>query len=118
MAAPDTTAPTPIRLERCVTGRLAHAYPTSAHDVEIRADSPTAATLRTWADTAFATDNKCRRVVFAIPAGDSKNADTARIAGFRHVVDVDVADEELELWLVEPEWVTKTDMDLDRVPGS
>jgi hypothetical protein len=111
----------PPLFEPCVTGRLARAYPASAHDVELRASAPTAATaaeLRAWAGEAFTADPRCRRVVYATPAGDAALAEVAREAGFRHVVDVDLGDEELALWVVEPAWVTTTDMDLDRVPGS
>ena len=107
-----------VRFECCATGRLARAYPAAAHDVEIRTLEATTAQLRSWVDEAFTADRLCRRVVYTVPAGDAEGAETARVAGFRHVVDVDLADEELELWVVEPAWVTTTDMDLDRVPGS
>ena len=107
-----------VLFERCVAGRLSRAYPAAAHDVELRASSPSVAELRSWADKAFAADERCRRVVYAVAAGDAVGSENAREAGFRHVVDVDLADEELELWVVEPDWVTKTDVDLDRVPGS
>ena len=117
MTNPDVRATQPPHLERCITGRLARAYPAAAHDVEIRATNPTSAALRACTEEAFAADPQCRRVVHAIAAGDAQAAEVAREAGFRHVVDVDLADEELELWVVEPAWVTVTDMDLDRVPG-
>ncbi|HWG28590.1 hypothetical protein [Actinospica sp.] len=98
------------RLERCVTGRLARAYPAAAHDLEVRAVPESAAMLRAWARGAFAADPGCRRVVYSVRAGDRNGAGTARDAGFRHVVDVELADaEELELWVAEPAWVTVAD---------
>ncbi|MER5911196.1 hypothetical protein ABT124_11975 [Streptomyces sp. NPDC001982] len=42
----------------------------------------------------------------------------AASAGFRYAVDVDLGPEELSLLVSEPDWVTGTDMDLDRVPGA
>ncbi|MGW0632796.1 hypothetical protein [Streptomyces sp. NPDC002758] len=42
----------------------------------------------------------------------------AASAGFRHAVDVDLGPEELSVLVSEPDWVTGTDMDLDRVPGA
>jgi hypothetical protein len=95
------------------------AYPAAAHNVELRPTAgPTADALRVGVAEAFSADPRCRRVVYAVLAGNAEIAETAREAGFRHVVDVDLADEELELWVVEPTWVTTTDMDLDHVPGS
>ena len=106
-----------IPFEPCVAGRLACAYPAAAHDVELRPAGDRGADELRVAE-AFSADPRCRRVVYAVPAGNAEIAETAREAGFRHVVDVDLADEELELWVVEPKWVTTTDMDLDHVPGS
>jgi hypothetical protein len=98
------------RFERCVAGRLARAYPAAAHDLEVRAVPESAAVLCAWAHEAFAADPGCRRVVYAVRAGDRKAAGTARDAGFRHVVDVELGDaEELELWVAEPAWVTVAD---------
>ncbi|GCE44881.1 hypothetical protein Rhow_000507 [Rhodococcus wratislaviensis] len=42
----------------------------------------------------------------------------AEAAGFRYVVDVDVAESELSLLVSEPGWVTEVDIDLEHVPGS
>jgi hypothetical protein len=107
------------RFERCVTGRLARAYPAASRDLEVRSTPASAAVLRSWVREAFAAEPRCRRVVFAVPPGDDERAVTARDAGFRHVVDVELAGgEELGLWVAEPEWVTITDIDLDRIPGS
>lgn len=107
-----------IAREYCAFGRLARSYPVAAHDIELRADAPFPAVLRAAAAEAIAADPRCRRVVYAVPVGDAGGAALAAEAGFRHVVDVELIDEELELWVVEPDWVTRTDMDLDRVPGS
>jgi hypothetical protein len=57
-------------------------------------------------------------VVFAAPVDDLEIVAAAEAAGFRYVVDVEVPGEDLSLLVAEPEWVTRVDMDLDRVPGT
>lgn len=113
----------PVVLERCATGRLRDAYPVNGHDLEVRLPgrlSPGEVTtvLETTARAAFERDPRCRRVVFAVPAGDLVTMAAAETAGFRYVVDVDIPGAELSLLVAEPEWVTAVDMDLDRVPGT
>jgi hypothetical protein len=66
----------------------------------------------------LAADPDCRRVVHAVPEGDRTAIEAAEAAGFRYVVDVDLHDRQLSLLVAEPGWVTATDLDLDRVPGS
>jgi len=110
-------------VERCCAGRLRHAYPVNAHDVEVRiadASSPEVLTdaLGLLARAVQAADPRCRRVVFAAPAGDPKAVAAAEAAGLRYVLDVDVPGADLSLLVAEPEWVTTADRDLDRVPGS
>ncbi|GGJ34165.1 hypothetical protein [Streptomyces brasiliensis] len=112
-----------VRLERCAAGRLRDTYPVGAHDVEVRvgAGCPQAVRtelLRTLTDAVLAADPRCRRVVHAVRVGDADGLASARSAGFRHAVDVDLGREELGLLVKEPDWVTATDMDLDRVPGA
>ena len=108
-------------LEPCSEGRLRDSYPVNAHDVEVRvAGEPPpallAGLLRDAARDALAADPRCRRVVFAVPAGARAAIDAAEAAGFRHAVDVDLPDEELSLFVAEPDWVTA--MDSERVPGT
>lgn len=109
-------------LERCTNGRLRDAYPVAEHDIEIRLDdAPTdelAALLRTLSAAVQEADPQCRRVVFGAPRGDLATLAAAENAGFRYVVDVDLADTSLSLAVGEPSWVTSVDMDLDRVPGT
>jgi len=92
-------------------------------DVEIRtstsADLPAAEVQGVLARTArqcLDADPRCRRVVYAAPAGDSTALGAATAAGFRYVVDVDLPDVSLSLLVAEPGWVTA--IDLDRVPGT
>lgn len=111
------------RLERCAAGRLRDTYPVGAHDVEIRLGAGTPRDvlpelLRTLTRAVFAADPRCRRVVHAVPVDDRDALGAAAAAGFRHAVDVDLGPEELGLLVSEPDWVTGTDMDLDRVPGA
>lgn len=112
-----------VALEHCVGGRLRDAYPVNAHDVEVRIDAEVgpaelADALGAAARDAFGADPRCRRVVFAAPAGDLAAMAAAEAAGFRHVVDVDIPGAELSLFVAEADWVTNADMDLDRVPGA
>lgn len=111
------------RLERCIEGRLKDAYPVNAHDVEIRVEgrlpaARLAEVLGTAVEEALASHPGCRRVVFATEADDVATIAAAEAAGFRYVVDVDLPGAELSLLVVEPDWVTAVDMDLDRVPGT
>lgn len=113
-----------IEVENCLTGRLRNTYPAGSHDVEVRlsgvplGDLPS--TLRDRADEILESDPRCRKVVYAPPAGDLGAIAAAEAAGFRFVVNVDVPDGpaivELALLVREPDFVTRVDMDLDRVP--
>lgn len=66
----------------------------------------------------LAADPHCRRVVLAVPVGDRGGLTAAESAGYRYAVDVDLGTDELALLVAEPDWVTVTDIDLDRVPGA
>ena len=108
-------------LERCAHGRLRDAYPVAEHDIEIRLDdAPTnelTALLGALSVAVQQADPQCRRVVFGAPRGDLATLTAAEKAGFRYVVDVDLAGASLSLAVAEPPWVTSADMDLDHVPG-
>lgn len=110
-----------VRLERSATGRLRDTYPVNAHDIEVRittqlSAAELAAVLGAAVRDALGTDPRCRRVLFAAPADDPDTIAVAKIAGLRHVVDVDIPGAELSLLVAEPHWVTT--MELDQVPGS
>ncbi|RVX38879.1 hypothetical protein EDD27_1207 [Nonomuraea polychroma] len=107
-----------VRLERCATGRLRDAYPVAAHDLELRVNEATTGLLRALVEAVSVADPRCRRVVYAVPEGDLAGIAAAEAAGFRYVVDVDLADAQLSLLVAEPAWVTRTDMDLDNVPDT
>ncbi|MEU9323519.1 hypothetical protein AB0D91_06825 [Streptomyces canus] len=120
----DTEVEVEVEVERCAAGRLRDTYPVSAHDVEVRVasgalDTLPSEALRMLADAVWTADPRCRRIVYAAAAdGDLNSFAQAEAAGFRHVVDVDLADEEVRLLVAEPEWVTGGDRRLDRVPQS
>jgi hypothetical protein len=108
---------------RCRDGRLRDTYPVGAQDMEIYAVSDVAPQVLTHALTELSravldADPRCRRVVFAAPAGHADIVKAAEAAGFRHVIEVDVPGAELSLLVAEPSWVTKVDADIDKVPGS
>ncbi|MFF0818183.1 hypothetical protein ACFYVR_23965 [Rhodococcus sp. NPDC003318] len=120
-----------VEFVRCVRGRLRLAYPVSTHDVEVRvADIATAdeltAALRVVVPAVREADPRCRKVVYPVvsngsarePLGALATIAAAEAAGFRYVVDVDIADAELSLMVAEPDWVTAVDIDLDHVPGT
>lgn len=112
---------------RCLGGRLDNAYPVAEHDIELQVSgiplADLAAALEKEAARALAEDPRCRKVVYAAPAGNDEAIAAAAKAGFRYVVDVDIAGtsggiEELSLMVREPAGVTAADMDGDRVPGT
>src|SRR4029450_3884728 len=113
-------------LERCAHGRLRDAYPVAEHDIEIRLDDAPTDELTALLGALSAAggpaeqqaDPQCRRVVFGAPRGDLATLAAAENAGFRYVVDVDLAGASLSLAVAEPSWVTSVDMDLDHVPGT
>lgn len=120
-----------VELVRCVNGRLRLAYPVAARDVEVQVPDVTTsedltAVLRAVVLALRQSDPQCRKVVFAVDRSGSGRGPlspltaiaAAEAAGFRYVVDVDLADAELSLLVVEPEWVTAVDIDLDHVPGT
>jgi len=109
-------------LERCAHGRLRDAYPVAERDIEIRLDDAPidelTALLGVLSSAVQKDDPQCRRLVFGAPLGDVATLAAAEQAGFRYVVDVDLAGASLSLAVAEPSWVTSVDMDLDRVPGT
>lgn len=120
-----------VDLSRCARGRLRRAYPVAARDVEVQLPDVIAAddlttVLRVVAQAVRESDPLCRKVIHAVdcdgtggrPLGGSVALAAAERAGFRHVVDVDIAEAQLSLLVAEPDWVTEVDIDLDRVPGA
>ncbi|WP_158839951.1 hypothetical protein [Saccharothrix deserti] len=112
-----------VEVERCSAGPLRDAYPIAANDVEVRVTGASTSevltnVLTTLVGEVLTADPRCRRVVFAAPAGDHDTVSAAEAAGFRYVLDVDLPGAELSLLVAEPTWVTRVDMDLDRVPGT
>lgn len=111
-----------VEVRRSIAGPLRDAYPVSAHDVEVRIVRHTGeigvpAALAELRGAILNADSRCRRVVFAAAADDETMRAAAASAGFRYVLDVEVPGAELSLMVAEPTWVTRSDADLDRVPG-
>jgi len=118
-----------VELERCASGRLRLSYPVGARDIEVRVlELSNSAEITTALQAVVAAIRKiepqCRKVVYVVDAdiahmGTAANLATiaaAEGAGFRYVLDVDVAQAELSLLVSEPEWLV--DVDIDLVPGS
>lgn len=114
-----------VRVERCLTGRLREAYPVAAHDVELQVSEvpleQLTAVLAQESSRILTEDPFCRKVVYGAPQEDLAVMAAAEQAGFRFVVDVDVNGApgeivQLSLLVREPDYVTRVDMDLDRVP--
>lgn len=119
---PPDSAELTVIVERCGAGRLTDSYPVSTHDIEVQVSAARPGTLTLVLQQVAAAvqqdDPQCRRVVFAAPVRDLSVIAAAEQAGFRYVVDIDIADGSVSLLVVEPAWVTRVDMDLDRVPQS
>jgi hypothetical protein len=113
-----------LTLSRTLATTLSDAYPVSAHDVHMEigtAELPEADFVRLLRDVVVAVeanDPRCRRLVYPVLSAELDTRAAAEKAGFRFVVEVDVGDRELSLMVAEPDWVTRVDMELDRVPGS
>jgi hypothetical protein len=113
-----------VGARRSVDGWLRDAYPISLDDVElytvdhVASQQEFTSALAELSRAILDADGHCRRVVFAASAGDEAVVSAARAAGFRYVLDVDVPGAELSLLVVEPDWVTKSDADLDEIPES
>ena len=111
-------------LTRCVAGRLRDAYPVGAHDLELTLELAESLSegLAAVARGALAADPKCRRVVVAVPVDDAAARADADSAGLRDAVAIDLRDDggtqTFQLMVLEPDWVTRVDMHLDKVPGT
>lgn len=112
-----------VRLCRCAAGRLRGAYPVGSHDIEVSVTGDGAA--GPWPDllaavraTVEEADPRCRRIVLALAVTAADEIAAAARAGFRPVVEVDLADAELVLMVAEPAWVGAADDAGDRVPGT
>lgn len=120
-----------VEMQWCAAGRLRNSYPISARDIEVRlfglasSDELTTA-LAAVVAAIHSAEAHCRKVVYAVESNGAHQGRISRLAtiaaaeaaGFRYVVDVDVAESELSLLVSEPGWVTEVDIDLEHVPGS
>ncbi|GAA3590493.1 hypothetical protein GCM10022198_12960 [Klugiella xanthotipulae] len=107
-------------------GPLGRSYPAGAHDRELRSAEGDTATvagrpfdpeaLRAVSEYLLAEDPRCRRVVLPVPEQDLAAIAAAEAGGFRYVVDVETAETEQSLLVVEPDWVTAQPLDLDAIP--
>ncbi|MDO4606022.1 MAG: hypothetical protein Q4B12_01710 [Bowdeniella nasicola] len=97
-----------VLLRHTLTGRLQEAYPVGARDLEVEPHMEDPAALQAATHWIFQDDTACRRVVLATAAEDIPAIDFGERAGYRYVVDVEIAgDVELSLLAAEPEWVLK-----------
>ncbi|ORL80662.1 hypothetical protein [Prescottella equi] len=114
--------PHEVRARFAVRGPLGNAYPAGIADLELDLrglGDPDA--LRGVGEQILRENPACRRVVLPVPAGDLDAIGFAEDAGFRYVVDVDVAGErgeitELSLLVLEPGWVADAPTAVDDLP--
>ncbi|MBM4557930.1 hypothetical protein GS504_12765 [Rhodococcus hoagii] len=114
--------PHEVRARFAVRGPLGNAYPAGIADLELDLrglGDPDA--LRGLGEQILRENPACRRVVLPVPAGDLDAIGFAEDAGFRYVVDVDVAGErgeitELSLLVLEPGWVADAPTAVDDLP--
>lgn len=74
--------------------------------------------MRTLVAAVQRADPDCRRIVHAVRVGQLSAIAGAESAGFRYVVDVAPGKADISLLVAEPDWATRTDIDLDRIPGA
>ncbi|NKR59954.1 hypothetical protein GS536_05205 [Rhodococcus hoagii] len=118
----DGGTPHEVRARFAVRGPLGNAYPAGIADLELDPrglGDPDA--LRVLGERILRENPACRRVVLPVPAGDLDAIGFAEDAGFRYVVDVDVAGErgeitELSLLVLEPGWVADAPTAVDDLP--
>ncbi|BCN60199.1 hypothetical protein MWT96_18835 [Prescottella equi] len=118
----DGGTPHEVRARFAVRGPLGNAYPAGIADLELDLrglGDPDA--LRGLGEQILRENPACRRVVLPVPAGDLDAIGFAEDAGFRYVVDVDVAGErgeitELSLLVLEPGWVADAPTAVDDLP--
>ncbi|NKS35005.1 hypothetical protein GS488_04800 [Rhodococcus hoagii] len=118
----DGGTPHEVRARFAVRGPLGNAYPAGIADLELDLrglGDPDA--LRGVGEQILRENPACRRVVLPVPAGDLDAIGFAEDAGFRYVVDVDVAEErgeitELSLLVLEPGWVADAPTAVDDLP--
>ncbi|BCN55248.1 hypothetical protein RE9425_36380 [Prescottella equi] len=118
----DGGTPHEVRARFAVRGPLGNAYPAGIADLELDLrglGDPDA--LRGVGEQILRENPACRRVVLPVPAGDLDAIGFAEDAGFRYVVDVDVAGErgeitELSLLVLEPGWVADAPTAADDLP--
>ncbi|BCN84956.1 hypothetical protein A5N78_05135 [Prescottella equi] len=118
----DGGTPHEVRARFAVRGPLGNAYPAGIADLELDLrglGDPDA--LRGLGEQILRENPACRRVVLPVPAGDLDAIGFAEDAGFRYVVDVDVAEErgeitELSLLVLEPGWVADAPTAVDDLP--
>lgn len=118
----DGGTPHEVRARFAVRGPRGNAYPAGIADLELDPrglGDPDA--LRGLGERILRENPACRRVVLPVPAGDLDAIGFAEDAGFRYVVDVDVAGErgeitELSLLVLEPGWVADAPTAVDDLP--
>ena len=114
--------PHEVRPRFAVRGPRGEAFPPgiAGLELDLRGHGDPDA-LRGLGEQILRENPACRRVVLPVPAGDLDAIGFAEDAGFRYVVDVDVAGErgeitELSLLVLEPGWVADAPTAVDALP--
>lgn len=98
-------------------GEFVDAYPAGTHDLELLVEGdPTPFEVSRVAMECLVADERCRRIVLAVPEQDVPAIAWAEEAGFRYVVDVEVRSGAYSLLVTEPEWVIAQPHILEDIP--
>lgn len=111
------TAAGRIRVSRVASTAYEATYPVGAQDRLLEASEDAAAeSIQLVSEHLFAHAIGCRRLVIACPEEDVEQIARAEQAGYRYVVDVDLADRSVSLMTAEPQWVLEQSRKIDIVP--
>ncbi|WP_336660041.1 hypothetical protein [Leucobacter sp. USHLN153] len=102
---------------RARAGHLRDAYPSGTHDIELGySGAPEALAVAEYTAQLLRDDERCRRVVLAVPELDLAGIGWAEDAGYRYVIDVETASGGHSLLVTEPQWVLDQPAILEDIP--
>ncbi|MBK0422026.1 hypothetical protein JD292_08060 [Leucobacter sp. CSA2] len=98
-------------------GHLRDAYPSGTHDLELGfSGAPDPRAVADYTAALLRADERCRRVVLAVPELDLDAISWAEDAGYRYVIDVETVTGGHSLLVTEPQWVIDQPAILEDIP--